>query len=274
VAVAESAPRTGNALEQVEVRLARDTDELAAAFSLVHDRYVERGYMKPAPSGHRVALHHALPTTDVFVARSAGRVLATATLIRDSVLELPADTLYGDELAPLRAAGRRVAEVSALAAAEGASRGVVLRLVALVAVYAARLGRVDDLFVTVNPRHAAFYERVIGFRRVGEVQPYGAVNGAPAVALRLDLVHAVRDRQRAARRLARLGLDAVTAASAIATLTRDARRPALRAETFLILIAPAPAVRDAPAWQRAVVHSFHSDLASSRIAVHGRRRTC
>jgi hypothetical protein len=273
VSVAQRGCTSGDALHQLEVRLARDGNELRAAFSLVHDRYVERGYMRPTPSGHRVVLHHALPTTDLFVAKVTGRVVATATLIRDSVLGLPADALYGDDLDPLRTAGRRIAEVSALAAAAGTSRGVVLRLVALIAVYAARLGRVDDLFVTVNPRHVAFYERVIGFRRAGEVRPYDAVNGAPAAGLRLDLVGATRDRRRAASRLQRLGLDAVTMASALAILARDARQP-LSAATFMLLIAPAPAVRDAPAWQRAIVHSFHSDRAAGRLAAHAGARTC
>ncbi|MBI2207001.1 MAG: hypothetical protein HYU41_24470 [Candidatus Rokubacteria bacterium] len=39
----------------------------------------------------------------------------------------------------------------------------------------------------MNPRHARFYETLLRFERFGETKPYAAVNGAPAVALRLDL---------------------------------------------------------------------------------------
>jgi hypothetical protein len=39
----------------------------------------------------------------------------------------------------------------------------------------------------VHPRHAPFYEGRLRFRRFGGLKAYEAVNGAPAVGLRLDL---------------------------------------------------------------------------------------
>jgi hypothetical protein len=121
-------------------------------------------------------------------------VVATVSLVEDSPHGLPCDALYRDELRAPRAMGQRLAEVSALAVADETSREgfrTVRALVQVVALYAVRIARLDALVITVNPRHSAFYERRLGFERFGPVRSYDAVNGAPAVPLRLDLRRAL-----------------------------------------------------------------------------------
>jgi hypothetical protein len=176
--------------------LAATAEEFDGAFRLVHDQYVARGYMTPHPSGRRTGLHHALASTRVFVSRAGGDVVGTLSLIPDSLLELPCDVLYREELRPLRDAGRHIAEVSAFAVAEDwrtARLDIVLALVHLVLVYSTRIARVDDLVITVNPRHAKFYERVLRFERFGPDKDHPGVQGAPAVPLRLDIRRAVAE---------------------------------------------------------------------------------
>src|SRR6476620_9563536 len=103
------------------------------------------------------------------------------TLIADSPLGLPMDEIYTDELRRLRDRRGYLAEVSALAMdPEYQSSGVplLLRLIRML---------VSDLCITVNPHHAAFYRKAFHFQDIGGLKQYGKVNGAPAVALRLDL---------------------------------------------------------------------------------------
>ena len=45
------------------LKIADTREELEACFALLHDAYVSSGFMKPDPSGLRVTLYHALPTT-------------------------------------------------------------------------------------------------------------------------------------------------------------------------------------------------------------------
>ena len=52
---------------------------------------------------------------------------------------------------------------------------------------ARRLEQATDFIITVNPRHMAYYERILLFRRVGRQRCYGKVGGAPAVLMNLDL---------------------------------------------------------------------------------------
>jgi hypothetical protein len=174
----------------LEVRLATGTELFDAAFRLVHDQYVARGYMTPAPSGRRLSLFNALPGTKVFVACRRRRLLGTVSLVQDSRLGLPMDEIFGAELDGLRAGGWRLGEVSALATAGGEATGgfaLVLRLVRVMAIYAADVARLDYLCIAVNPRHQGFYRKAFAFEPLGTPRRYPRANGAPAVALRLDL---------------------------------------------------------------------------------------
>jgi hypothetical protein len=174
----------------VEYGLATDQNTLEQAFRLVHDQYVVRGYMAPCASGWRLNLQNALPTTRVFVARIGRRVIATVTLIPDSPLGLPMSEIYDEELQALREAGRELGEVSGLAVDPEYKRAgiaILLRLVRMMVIYSAKVARLSDLCIAVNPHHAMLYRNVFHFQDVGPVKPYQKVNGAPAVALRLNL---------------------------------------------------------------------------------------
>src|SRR5260370_30474232 len=110
------------------------------------------------------------------------------TLIADSPLGLPMEEIYTDELRRLRDARGNLAEVSALAMdPEYQSSGVpiLLRLIRMLVIYTAQT--VSDLCIAVNPHHAAFYRKAFHFQDIGGLKQYGKVNGAPAIALRLDL---------------------------------------------------------------------------------------
>jgi GNAT superfamily N-acetyltransferase len=176
--------------EGLDYGLATDGSALDQASRLQHDQYVAQGYMDPHPSGKRLSAHHVQPTTRVFVARSGSRVVATMTLIADSPLGLPMDAIYADELSGLRGTRRNLAEVSGLAVHPDYQRSgiaILLRLTRLLVLYAAELADLSDLCIAINPHHAAFYRKVFHFRPIGGLKKYGKVNGAPAVALRLDL---------------------------------------------------------------------------------------
>jgi hypothetical protein len=174
----------------IDTGLAITRADLDAASRLVHRCYVERGYVQPSADGRHVSPYLAMPSAAIFVSRAGGEVVATVSLLEDSELQLPCDELYPSEMSVLRAAGLRVAEVSALAVSE-AHRGVALdamrSLIRVVGVYARDLARVDHLCIAVHPRHAPFYESRLCFRRFGRLKAHRAVSGAPAVGLLLDL---------------------------------------------------------------------------------------
>ncbi|MEO6431268.1 MAG: long-chain N-acyl amino acid synthase, partial [Nitrosospira sp.] len=53
-------------------------------------------------------------------------------------------------------------------------------------IYARSLHNADDAFIEVNPRHASFYKRMLGFRQISGINTCKRVD-APAVLMHLDL---------------------------------------------------------------------------------------
>jgi len=173
---------------EVLVKIASEPEEWEQAFQLVATNYQERGY-EATDKPYRFTPYHALPDTTVFVAKREGRVIATFSLVADnSVLGLPLESLYADEVADLRRQGRRMAEVTSLAMTELGQREFLQVFTTLIKVmkqyHVSRGG--DTWVITVNPRHRNFYCKVLGYQPLGPCKPYESVGNAPAEGYLLD----------------------------------------------------------------------------------------
>ena len=179
--------------DKMVFKLAETREELEACFRLLHDAYVDAGFMVPDPSGLRVTVYHALPTTSTLMCRVGDKVVGTLSLIRESALGFPMQKIF--DLTAVRQVGGKVAEVSALAIDprfRSSSGRILLPLLKFMYDYAARQFDTRHLVIAVNPRHIGFYESVLCFRRLKQrpVAHYDFVNGAPAVGAHLDLMRA------------------------------------------------------------------------------------
>ncbi len=173
--------------ENLNCQVATTESELACAYAMVHDAYVQKGLMDPHPSGMRVSLFNALPHAITFTATHRESPVATVTLVIDSPLGLPMDEVYKREVDGLRTEERKVAEISALAAQGSfANRSVLVHLLRPVFLLARAAG-VDDLCIAVHPRYAPFYGARFLFKTLGAPKCYASVRNALAAALRLDL---------------------------------------------------------------------------------------
>jgi hypothetical protein len=171
-------------------KLAQTREELEACFHLLHDEYVRAGFMKPDPSGMRVTIHHALPTTSTLLCRYENRVVGTVSLIRENGLGFPMQKIFNlDEI--LRQRGN-VAEVSALAINRrllAAKSRIMMPLLKFLYEYAEYRFDTRHLVIAVHPQYIGFYEDVLCFQRL----PYPPenqcdfFNGMPAVGAHLDL---------------------------------------------------------------------------------------
>jgi hypothetical protein len=174
---------------EIRVKIATEQDEFEQAFALLAASYRARGYEAPGDEPYRFTAHHALPGTVTLVAKHGARVVATLTLVPDNdVLGLPMESIYGDEIAGLRREDRKIAEVTSLADAGLSVREFVLVFRALIKLqmqYHARHGG-DTWVITVNPRHAGFYRKVLGYAPLGPRRSYPVVQDHPAEAYVLD----------------------------------------------------------------------------------------
>lgn len=172
------------------LKIAETQEELAACFKLLHDSYVSSGFMKPDPSGMRVTIYHALPTTTTLCAKFDGEVVGTMSLIRESLFGFPLQSIF--DLSQVRANKGNIAEVSALAVHPKFRKtggAILFPLMKFMYDYCTTFFDTRHLVIAVNPNRIELYESLLFFRRLSEnsIANYDFANGAPAVGASLDL---------------------------------------------------------------------------------------
>ena len=121
------------------------------------------------------------------IAAEAGLTVGTLTLRLDGPGGLRADESYGVQIDAVRATGKRVCEFGRFAvAADARSIPVLAALFAQGRALVRELRGITDVFIEVNPRHAAFYRKLFGFAVAGRGRICPRVR-APSVLMRLDV---------------------------------------------------------------------------------------
>jgi hypothetical protein len=176
--------------QRLVLKIAQTKEELEACFRLLHDAYVGSGFMKPDPSGMRINIYHALPTTTTLCAKFDGEVVGTISLIRESVFGFPLQSIF--DLTEIRENQGRIAEVSALAVHQkfrNTGGSILFPLMKFMYEYCTHFFDTRHLVIAVNPNRIEMYESLLLFERLTEnsIEDYDFVNGAPAIGASLDL---------------------------------------------------------------------------------------
>jgi GNAT superfamily N-acetyltransferase len=175
---------------RLQLKVAETREELEDCFRILHDAYVASGFMKPAPSGLRVTMYHALPTTTTLCAKYDGRVVGTMSMIREGVFGFPLQSVF--DLSDVRAKQGQIAEISALAVHPDFRKtggAILFPLMKFMYEYCTEYFDTRHLVIAVNPDKIELYESLLFFERLQEnvVDKYDFANGAPAVGATLDL---------------------------------------------------------------------------------------
>jgi hypothetical protein len=176
--------REAQAADIIRMRLAKprlpaDVRPLAEQTGdLIARRYSSRGFQVPRAA--------ADPNLYTFAAYESGQLVGTVSMRFDSSAGLVAEHLYPDEIAALRGRDLLMCEFTRLALDEQAmSKEVLGSLFHSCYLYAHVVCGLTHAVIEVNPRHVAFYRRVLHFRQLGEQRHNRRVD-APAVLLALD----------------------------------------------------------------------------------------
>jgi hypothetical protein len=173
-------------IENIIFKIAETKTELESAFHLTYQIYVQNGYMNPCSTGLRFNFFNAMPYTQTFIAKANDQTIMTTSLFPDSPLGLPADCMFQKKINEYRQQGKYLAEIGANVSTIN-NQKAVMHLMKIMHTYARDYLKVDDIVITVPPKHKNFYVYVLGFELFGEQTEYAYVNGNPAVALKLDL---------------------------------------------------------------------------------------
>lgn len=179
-----------NLPDNIEFKLAETKDEFEQAFSLLYEGYLKSGSMAPDPSGLRITKYHILPASSVVIACKGGKVIATASIFRDSDFGIPADKEFN--LSQLNAAGHRIAEISSLCVDDEYnknSRHILFALIKYVYEYANIYFGVDIFIITIKKFRSHFYESIFNYQPTENrvVRNYSFSNGATVISRYLNL---------------------------------------------------------------------------------------
>ncbi|PYD91249.1 N-acetyltransferase [Pseudomonas syringae pv. pisi] len=142
--------------------------------------YAWRGYAgdhQPSSDPNRITL----------TATDKGDVVGTLSIGIDSEVGLMADEIFKDELDAHRQRGAKLCEFTKFAFDPSVrSKTALANVFHLAVIYARDMHGCTDIVIEVNPRHRRFYERMLGFRKEGELKINPRVD-APAYLLRVNL---------------------------------------------------------------------------------------
>jgi hypothetical protein len=173
--------QAGDRQDSMTIRLADCDGQRNRANMLLNRMYSWRGY----------GSDHALPVAPncvTFTASSGDDVIGTLTLTVDSAAGLAAARTFPDEIEKFRQApGARLCELTKFAFdTSSPARPRLGALFHIIFIYGSMHYDCTDLFIEVNPRHARFYESMLGFSRVGPVRTNAEVN-APSQLMWLNV---------------------------------------------------------------------------------------
>ena len=157
----------GELPSEVTITRAISLDDLCEAYKLVHDNYIQEGYISPHSSGVRIRPYETAPETATFIAKAHGRIIGVTSGVIDSDdLGVPADKAFKKEIDDLRLQGYKVCEgTNWVIAPEYRSTNVMPELMRVCFAYSIAQG-CNGMLATVSPNHGHFYE-MLCFEQVG-----------------------------------------------------------------------------------------------------------
>ncbi|WP_394707102.1 N-acyl-L-homoserine lactone synthetase [uncultured Desulfobacter sp.] len=182
-------------LDGVTFCRASSAEDYISCFRLLHDVYVEAGFIQPSTPPLRIIPHHSDLEAMVLMGcrtddQGENMPIYTASLFPDNEQGLPMDTGFKRQVDVLRNQGRRLVEVGCLASHPLYRKGdknIPMLGNRMILLHAMNTLQADDLVITVHPKYLKIYEDILLFEKIGQISSYAYVNNNPAVALRQDL---------------------------------------------------------------------------------------
>jgi len=176
----------------VTIERATGLEDLRDAYHLVHEIFVDEGYIRPFPGELRMRAFEALPDTATLVAKADGKIVGVQSLIPDAeYVGIPSDRAFRGEIDALRSEGRRVCEAANEAvAAEYRRSAIPTELMRCCFAHAVSTG-CTDVVTAVSPGHAKFYA-LMGFETISPVRSFSEMLRDPVVVVRFNF-DTVRD---------------------------------------------------------------------------------
>lgn len=152
----------------IRIERAISIETLREAYSLVHAAYIDKGYIHQRYGQVRVRVFEAMPEMATFTAYIDGQLAAVTSVITDSPdLGLPSDHIFAEEIKRLRNEPGNVCEITNLAVADAYRKSPVFLCLTQACFAHARANGCGNMFITVSPGHARFFNEILQFEYWG-----------------------------------------------------------------------------------------------------------
>lgn len=162
--------------------------EFLKGMDMIKTEYLKKGLVKQdrAPFLYNEGLIDKNST--LLLARKDQQVIGTIGVIHGENKPLPCQEIFNGELKALDLGQRKIMEIGALSVKSDAeTENLVFLLYLKTMIYAIFIDRVDDIFIQVMEKKAAFYIRNLLFQQVGCVKPHPGYSHVNACLLRVDV---------------------------------------------------------------------------------------
>lgn len=169
--------------KEFRIRLANTEERRESANILINKMYSWRGYENGSVLGED-------PNRITLIASGANNgIIGTMSIGLDSPMGLLADEMYHEELEALRKEGLKLCEFNKFAVdPKIKSKRLLASLYHIAYLYPYGIFGHTDGVTEVNPRHVRFYEKMLGFTRIGPERICPRVH-APGVLLRTNFAY-------------------------------------------------------------------------------------
>lgn len=164
-----------------KIKLVSTRNDRESISMLVNQCYSSRGYAS-SPIDKNMNLVSLQATI-------GNQLVGTLSVQFDADGGLPLDHLYRFELDSLRRAGQRICQFTKLAVDKDVkSKAVLASLFHVATIWAFYIKQFSYVCIEVNPRHVAFYQRMLDFMILSDVRDNLQIQ-APSVLLGINLEH-------------------------------------------------------------------------------------
>jgi hypothetical protein len=176
---------TGSFPGQIERALT--IPDIHAAYRLIHDEFVDQGFIRALPWSMRIRIYEVLAECATFVAKVEGDVVGVMGVVLDLAgIGLPSDGAFKAEVDLLRSQGKRICS-SINMAVRKEYRGGSLVFELIQACFAQAVAwQCDNAIMALSPSHVHFFCDVLQFQVFAEQRSYSTEVHDPVVLLTAD----------------------------------------------------------------------------------------
>jgi hypothetical protein len=172
------------------IKVANTLAEREAVFKQAYQIYLKKGFVCESPQEMLIRNYDVNPETLILIVQDKEKnVIGSVTLVFDGFSKLPAEKIYGAELNTLRNQNEKIAEISRLVIDPNYrnSKEILVLLFNYLYIYSYFVKSYTCLAIEVNPRHSAYYQELLHFKKIGTLKECPNVKNAPAILMYVNL---------------------------------------------------------------------------------------